>query len=232
MDWDQNPYFLKGLLAWTGFRGTCSTLDVGFPPCSLVLPAMQNQSFEVLIPLHVEMRVAIQVRAVRVKCLVQICSMNCFIMFCQIILSKSFKQVPPPSSTWLWLKKWWHGPISYHPLRERISPTETTTNAKVPIYLLGLGSMAASFSSILVARNQRWVVLLRTGVNFEASQPAQEESEQGDGFLRAPRMEQEMYGCSLKKCNIRYIHIHIPTYIYTYMLCVCKYIYIYRYRMI
>ena len=69
------------------------------------------------------------------------------------------------------------------------------------------------------------------GRQLEASQPAQEESEQGDGFLRAPRMEQEMYGCSLKKCNIRYIHIHIPIYIY---ICVCKYIYIYiyRYRMI
>jgi hypothetical protein len=84
----------------------------------------------VLIPLHVEMRVAIQVRAVRVKCLVQICSMNCFIMFCQIILSKSFKQVPPPSSTWLWLKKWWHGPISYHPLRELISPKKRPPSPK------------------------------------------------------------------------------------------------------
>jgi len=214
-------------LSWNVFN-----LGRWFPPCSLVLPAMQNQSFEVLIPLHVEMRVAIQVRAVRVKCLVQICSMNCFIMFCQIILSKSFKQVPPPSSTWLWLKKWWHGPISYHPLRERISPTETTTNAKVPIYLLGLGSMAASFSSILVARNQRWVVLLRTGVNLRRrSQPRKSRNKAMGSSEHRGWNKRCMDAASKNAILGTYIFIYLHIYIH---MCVCVniYIYIYRYRMI
>ena len=180
---------------------------------------MQNQSFEVLIPLHVEMRVAIQVRAVRVKCLVQICSMNCFIMFCQIILSKSFKQVPPPSSTWLWLKKWWHGPISYHPLRELIPQNDHHRQSTYlfvrprlygSIFLQHVGSAKPALGRATAHGRQ-----------LEASQPAQEESNKAMGFLRAPRMEQEMYGCSLKNAILRtYIFIYLHIYIIIYM-CVC-----------
>ena len=114
-------------------------------------------------------------------------------------------------------------------------PKKTTTIAKVPIYLLGLGSMAASFSSMLVARNQRWVVLLRTGVNLRRRSQPRKSRNKAMGSSEHRGWNKRCMDAASKNAILRtyiFIYLHIYIYIIIYM-CVCPrvntYIYIHTY---